>query len=462
MRLGSTRAIWLTKLVLSLGLLISTGCDFQGGRKNRAVSSPSTSSEAADSVDQSASAQPPAPPTAPSAPAPPVPPTFEAAAEDLLSQRLSSEEVSQGWVRLFDGYTLFGWEIASAANWRVEDKAILVDSGDQGLLCTSVAWADYELSLEFKSDADTNSGIFLRTPLKPADPNVDCYEVNIAPTDNPFPTGSIVGRQKVSAGKPGSEAAPLDAGKWHHYEMHVVGGEVTLHLDGQEVCKYTDPVPLAAGRIGLQHNQGKVAFRNIKIRPLGMQPLLDKELSKWKKYPDKPGEFVINETGELRVTGGRGQIESQSSYANFAALIEAKTQSEKLNSGVFFRCIEGSEMNGYECQIQNGIVDGNPLTPVDCGTGGIFRRQNARIVAASDREWFSMLLVADGLQIAAWVNGLQVTDWKDTRKPDANPRNGSRTDAGTLMLQAHDPTTDILFRQVKVAELAPDSAAAAE
>ncbi len=54
---------------------------------------------------------------------------------------LTAEEASQGWVRLFDGATLFGWQMASSANWRVEDGAILVDQGSVGLLCTSVNWA---------------------------------------------------------------------------------------------------------------------------------------------------------------------------------------------------------------------------------------------------------------------------------------------------------------------------------
>ncbi len=387
----------------------------------------------------------------------PVPPTFEVTAADLLASRLPIEDTTQGWVRLFDGHTLFGWELASAANWHIEDNAIVVDSGDKGLLCTSVAWADFELRLEYKAAADTNSGIFLRTPLEPTDPSLDCYEVNIAPPDNPFPTGSIVKRAKVEDGAPGSAAKPLEASDWHVYEMTMLGGDLTLRIDGQQTCNYTDPMPLAAGRIGLQLNSGAVAFRDIRIRPLGIKPLLDNDLSQWKRYRDKPGEFVINDEGQLRVTGGRGQLESTASYGNFVALIDAKTQSEKLNSGLFFRTDPGSDMNGYECQISHGMVDDNPLAPLDCGTGGVFRRQNARIIAASDQEWFSMLLVADGLQVAAWVNGLQVTDWKDTRPADPNPRNGSRIDAGTMMIQAHDPTTDILIRKLDVTPLIPAS-----
>ena len=43
----------------------------------------------------------------------------------------------------------------------------------------------------------------------------------------------------------------------------------------------------------------------------------------------------------------------------------------------------------------------------------------------------------------------------DTRPPHDNPRNGLRTAAGTLMLQGHDPTTDLSFRKIQAAELPP-------
>ena len=384
------------------------------------------------------------------------PVSFEAAADDLLGQRLPAAQTSQGWVRLFDGYTLFGWQMASAANWRVEDRSIVVDAGMPGLLCTSVGWADFELTLEFSADAESNSGVFVRTPLEPTDPAVDCYEINIAPASNPFPTGSIVGRQKCDAVERVIEGT-VDADAWHTYKISVVGDVVTTAVDDAQTCRHVDPTPLPAGRIGLQFNQGRVAFRNIRVRPIGLRPTLNAELGGWKKFPDKPGEFRITDDAELLVTGGRGQIESEDTFGNFVALVESKTRSEKLNSGIFFRCIKGSEMDGYECQIQNGIVDDNPFKPVDCGTGGIFRRSDARILAADDGEWFNMVMVADGLQIATWVNGLQVTDWVDTRAPNANPRNGSRQDAGSIMIQAHDPTTDILFRKIDVGELIPRS-----
>jgi hypothetical protein len=426
---------------LLISSLVASGCD-RGGTQpaappDAAVGTPPARSAAADAVAADGSA-------AESAAA-----AFAASAESLLNARLPLAETDQGWVRLFDGVTLFGWQVGAPANWRVEEGAIRVDQGPVGLLCTSVPWRDFELRLEILADEATNSGVFLRTPLSPTDPQSDCYEVNIAPADNPFPTGSVVKRQPATT-KPNTKP-----GEWNLYEMRLVGDSLTIRINGEEVCHYTDPAPLGPGRIGLQHNSGAVAFRDIRVRPIGMKELITPDLAQWKQYPAMDGKFQITEEGLLRVTGGRGQLESKELHGDFALLARVKTASEKLNSGIFFRCIPGETMNGYECQISNGILDNDPLRPADCGSGGIFRRQDARIVAANDGEWFSMLLVAHGPQFAAWVNGLQVTDWRDTRVPNPNPRSGSRLEPGTLMIQAHDPTTDLVFRQIEVAELAP-------
>jgi hypothetical protein len=106
-------------------------------------------------------------------------------------------------------------------------------------------------------------------------------------------------------------------------------------------------------------------------------------------------------------------------------------------------------------QINNGIKNGDRSKPVDCGTGGFYRRQEARRVIANDFEWFQQTLVVSGSHMAAWVNGIQVSDWTDTREANDNPRQGSRLAAGTLQIQGHDPTTDLSFRKLQIAEMPP-------
>ena len=112
-------------------------------------------------------------------------------------------------------------------------------------------------------------------------------------------------------------------------------------------------------------------------------------------------------------------------------------------------------MNGYESQIQNGILDDDRTKPMDAGTGAIFRRKNARYVAANDFEWFAKTIIAEGPHIATWVNGYLVTDWVDRRKADKNPRRGLRTEPGSIILQGHDPTTKFSFRNLRIVEMKP-------
>lgn len=380
---------------------------------------------------------------------------LELSANDLLEMRLPAEQSAAGWIRLFDGFTLYGWEAVGPANWSVKEKEIRVSSGEKSLLCTSLPWQNFELMVEYQADATTNSGIFLRTPIAPENPAVDCYELNIAPTDNPFPTGSLVGRRKLEP----SELGPLDPATWHSYVVRVEGDAVSIQLDGKELYTYTDPTPLTAGRIALQHNSGQVAFRNVLVRPLGMQSLFPaertagSELAQWKQYPEMPGSIDWDEAGNLHVRGGKRQLETVETFANFALLAQAKTNGPKQNSGIFFRCIPGEEMNGYECQINNDAKDDNRSFPADCGTGGIFRRQDARLIAADPDEWFSLMLIVSGPDMTTWVNGVQVSEWRDTREPDPNPRRGKRLDAGTLMLQGHDATTDVKFKAIDITRL---------
>jgi len=128
------------------------------------------------------------------------------------------------WVELFDGKTLKGWNNQGDANWAVKNGEITADSGEVCLLTTSEKYKNYELVLEFKAAIGTNSGVFLNTEAKVKDEAVDCYEINIAPPSNPFPTGSIVKHHKIE--KQGEKDA------WRSYKLQATSGKR---------CYYRDP-----------------------------------------------------------------------------------------------------------------------------------------------------------------------------------------------------------------------------
>ena len=373
---------------------------------------------------------------------------------DIDTCGLPQAEIDEGWIALFDGQSTFGWKAASQADWSVKEGVIEVNQGDPGLLHTSSQFDDFELKAEFKIAPDTNSGIFIRTSPKPRNPKSDCFEINLAsPKTSTFPTGSLVKREACKDVTGGDNAW---FAQWHQIKIIADGPEVSVSVDGEQVLSYKDEGKgrLGKGYIGLQLNSGRAQFKSIHLKPLHVPAIFNgKDLTGWKTDQKLESEFGITKESELNILSGKGQIESRETFADFVFSMKCKTNSDGLNSGVFFRCIPGELMNGYESQIQNQFKNGERRNPEDCGTGGIFRRTNARRVNANDQQWFSKTIIANGPRIAVWVNGLQVTDWSDQRKPNANPRRGQRLEAGSIIFQGHDPTTDILLKDINAREL---------
>lgn len=365
---------------------------------------------------------------------------------------LTPEQAAEGWISLFDGHTLFGWESnAPDVNWSVQEGAITADSGPIGLLNTRVPFADYELACEFRMAAGGNSGIFLRTIANPQDVKADCYELNIADAHpEGYLTGAIVGHAKT--------AEPIiGSGGWKKLHVLVEGNRFAVTLDGAQVLDYTDEsAARAAGLIGLQKNQGKIEFRNIVLRPLGLADLFNgTDITGWRIVPGSKSEFAVAD-GVIHVTNGPGFLETEQMFGDFVFQCDAQTHGDRLNSGFFFRAMPGTAAapsNGYEVQIDNGFEGEDRSRPTNAGTGAIFRRTTARRVVSNDREWCTITLVASGNRFATWVNGYCVTDWTDERAADENPRRGRRDAAGHISLQGHDTTTDVSFRRLRAVEL---------
>jgi hypothetical protein len=166
-----------------------------------------------------------------------------------------------GWVTLFDGKTLQGWVNEGGANFRVEQGVITVDHGPYTWLRSEKSYRDYELVVEFKTAADGNSGIFLRSAAT-GKPHETGYEVQIFDGHKDYPTGGVVGHAK------GASGVKLKPDVWNTYEVKHQGKRMVVKLNGKEVLDWSDD-KATAGHIGLQFNPNKpISFRNIKIREL--------------------------------------------------------------------------------------------------------------------------------------------------------------------------------------------------
>jgi hypothetical protein len=370
-----------------------------------------------------------------------------------LFAQLPTKEAADGWIQLFDGESLFGWSEEGAAKWKVEGGALTFDAGQVGWLRSNSVFADYVLKLDFRTRKGGNSGVFVRS-AKTGQPHETGYEVQIWDDNPKFPTGSLVNHVRA-------KKARIKADQWNAYEVRIEGDRFQVTLNGKKILDARD-VKSKAGHIGLQANKDRIEFRNIKLKPLGMKAQFDgKTLAGWKviqppKPPKEPAEWSVKD-GAIHVVKGGGQLETEGTYANFVLQLDVRTNPRDANhhpnSGVFLRGEPNSYWNGYEVQIRNEYKDGDRTKPVDWGTGAIYNRVATRKVVSDDGVFYAKTIAANGKHFAVWLNGYPVTDWDDPRPEGSNVRQNARLGAGTISLQAHDPTTNLDFKNVRLAVL---------
>jgi hypothetical protein len=346
---------------------------------------------------------------------------------------LTPQEITDGWLLLFDGETTFGWKVdvskVEAARGITAKDGSLVIRGKQGAYFTT-AFHRFELRGEYRTSGKGNQiAVELRSPsvgiemgdgLRPSEKEWRSLTVRLSQRD-----------MLVMAGEPGKSG-----------------------VSGPNVS----PDAVAVIGFRLANDDDKIELRNLKLRPLGTQPLFSgRNLDGWQVNAADPkrmsAKFAVTKDGELSVKNGPGDLVTAKEFENFVLQLECKTLGKGLNSGIFFRCIPGQYQNGYEAQIQNLYKGDDRTKPADYGTGAIYRRVPARRVVSNDNEWFTMTIAANGKHIATWVNGYQTVAWTDDRKESDNPRQGYRAAKGPISIQAHDPTTDLLFRNIRVAEI---------
>ena len=170
------------------------------------------------------------------------------------------------WTTIVDGKSMGNFTRVGSANWRVEGGAIVVDKlegKDPAYLVTTTTYKDFQISADFWSAEDVNSGIFIRCKDPAKIDAVLCYEVNIFDKrpDPKYGTGAIV---DVAAVVP----MPKAAGKWNTYEITAQGNHFVVILNGQKTVDVTNDRLPDECNVALQYGSGALKFRKVQIRSL--------------------------------------------------------------------------------------------------------------------------------------------------------------------------------------------------
>ena len=175
--------------------------------------------------------------------------------------------------KLFNGENLDGWSIYGTEKWYVEDGLLVCESGPDkayGYLGTNDHFKNFELTLEFKQEANGNSGVFIRSIVDGT--KVSGWQVEVAPPGHN--TGGVYesyGRGWLIKPDPEKDKA-LKMGEWNKMKIRVNGDQLTSWLNGTEMVDITDEkIGQGEGSVALQIHDGggiKVKWRKIKIKQL--------------------------------------------------------------------------------------------------------------------------------------------------------------------------------------------------
>ncbi len=171
---------------------------------------------------------------------------------------------------IFNGENLDGWTIHGTELWYVEDGELVCESGPDaqyGYLRTDRKYDDFELKLEFKQEADGNSGVFFRSTIEGV--RISGWQAEVAPPG--LHSGGIY--ESYGRGwliKPESELdSALRMGEWNEMKIRAEGGRVTTWINETQMIDLEDEqIGEGKGHIALQIHDGggiKVRWRNLRL-----------------------------------------------------------------------------------------------------------------------------------------------------------------------------------------------------
>lgn len=175
--------------------------------------------------------------------------------------------------KIFNGKDLTGWTIHGTEKWYVENGELICESGpdkEYGYLSTNKNYDNFILDLNFKLEANGNSGVFIRSGIEGV--KISGWQVEVAPqAEKTAGIYESYGRGWLIKPK-SADTVAFKPVEWNHMRIRAVGDEITTWLNGRQMVFLKDEkIGRGKGFIALQiHNGGgiKVRWKDIEIKEL--------------------------------------------------------------------------------------------------------------------------------------------------------------------------------------------------
>lgn len=193
---------------------------------------------------------------------------------------LSREEQAAGWVLLFDGKSLDGWQASDApGTFSVQDGSIVVRGPRSHLFYVGPVqnhdFRNFELSLEVMTYPGANSGVYFHTQWQEKGWPEKGYEVQVNNSHrDPSRTGGLWGIQD-------NHDPPAPDNQWFTLHIKVERKNILTRVNDRIIARYTEEDSpqrpqgfegrlLSSGTFALQGHDpcSEVHYRNIKVRSL--------------------------------------------------------------------------------------------------------------------------------------------------------------------------------------------------
>lgn len=391
----------------------------------------------------------------------------------LLMYALTSV-AQERWIPLFNGKDLSGWkQLNGKAKYEVKNKEIIgttVFGEPNSFLVTEKDYGDFILELDFRLDADMNSGIQFRSESKPdyRDGRVHGYQMEIDPSPRAW-TGGVYDEARRGW------LYPLDynvAGKkaykqrdWNHARIVCIGNVIRIWINGIPTAHVVDNltprgfIALQVHSVRKQEESGQqVRWRNIRIQTQNLKPsppdnlfvmnrvantlspqekhngvrlLWDGKTSQgWrgaykKGFPDKGWEMkdgvlsVVQSDGAESENGG--DIVTEEEFGAFDLQFEFRL-TEGANSGVKYFVTESEGNKGSAIGLEYQILDDAKHPDAKQGAAGnrtlaslydLIPSIKIKRDAPAVGEWnYGRIVVHPDNRVEHWLNGNKVVEYQ--------------------------------------------------